>query len=406
MSTPLSSHSTTPVRPVMVHSHDHVPPFGGSANDLLNVVHVINGEHFSGAERVQLHLAHRLPETGFVSDFVCIKPNAFPEHFDAPVGMLQNLPMRNRFSFSVAYQVARFAKHRHAKLLHAHTPRSAMIASIASRIAKLPWVYHVHSPAARDSTRPWLNRFNYWAERLSLKNCVHQITVSNSLRREVLRTGWFENRVTVVHNGVPAATLVRTTREPNDGTWTLGMIALMRPRKGLETLLDALRCVLNAGLPVRLRCIGSFETESYQRSIMARVDQLKLRDAIDFTGFTRDIAGELMRLDALVLPSLFGEGLPMVVLEAMAAGVPVIATSVEGTPEAIRHNVEGLLAEPGSPGSLAAQIAGLVQGDFHWEDLSHAANKRHAECFSDRAMAQGVAEVYRRVLKLHSAVNL
>ena len=62
----------------------------------------------------------------------------------------------------------------------------------------------------------------------------------------------------------------------------------------------------------------------------------------------------------MVLPSLFGEGLPMVVLEAMAAGLPVIATRVEGTPEAITHGVEGLLAEPRDPESLSAAIESLV----------------------------------------------
>ena len=67
-------------------------------------------------------------------------------------------------------------------------------------------------------------------------------------------------------------------------------------------------------------------------------------------------------MDLFVLPSLFGEGLPMVVLEAMAAGVPVVATRVPGVPEAIRHGQDGVLVDPGDADDLAQAIAGVVNG--------------------------------------------
>ena len=81
---------------------------------------------------------------------------------------------------------------------------------------------------------------------------------------------------------------------------------------------------------------------------MTLVEKLGVGDAIEWTGFTQNIAAELRVMDLFVLPSLFGEGLPMVVLEAMAAGLPVVASRVEGVPEAIRHREEGLLVEPAS----------------------------------------------------------
>ena len=99
-----------------------------------------------------------------------------------------------------------------------------------------------------------------------------------------------------------------------------------------------------------------------------------------------------------ILPSLFGEGLPMVVLEAMAAGLPVIASNVEGVPEAIRDDREGLLVEPGLPQSLAGAIEDLTSGKLHYAAMSRAAQARHAECFSAEIMAQRVAEVYDDVL--------
>lgn len=88
----------------------------------------------------------------------------------------------------------------------------------------------------------------------------------------------------------------------------------------------------------------------------------------------------------------------MVVLEAMAAGLPVIATRVEGTPEAITDGVEGLLAEPRNPDSLALKIEELVSGVHDWSNLSARAKQRHAKDFSDQSMARHTAGVYRKVV--------
>jgi len=104
-------------------------------------------------------------------------------------------------------------------------------------------------------------------------------------------------------------------------------------------------------------------------------------------------------MDLMILPSLFGEGLPMVLLEAMAAGVPVVASHVEGVPEAIVHRKNGLLVEPASVSQLASAIEEIVCGDqLDYAQLSENATQRHAECFSARAMASDVAEVYQEVL--------
>jgi glycosyltransferase involved in cell wall biosynthesis len=90
--------------------------------------------------------------------------------------------------------------------------------------------------------------------------------------------------------------------------------------------------------------------------------------------------------------------LPMVVLEAMAAGLPVVASRVEGVPEAVVHRETGLLVEANSVSQLARSIEEMVGGDVDYTALSRGARARHAERFSDTAMAAGVSEVYRRVL--------
>jgi glycosyltransferase involved in cell wall biosynthesis len=246
-----------------------------------------------------------------------------------------------------------------------------------------------------------VNSINAWIERRSLSNCAHLITVSESLRNDCILAGYHPRRVTVVHNGVPAICYDRSETPKPGGRWVLGMVALMRPRKGLEVAIDALSRLRAVDHDVVLRCIGPFETEEYRHEIDRQIAQLKLGDRIEQVGFQSDVPLALSKLDAMLLPSLYGEGLPMVVLEAMAAGLPVVATAVEGTPEAIRNGVDGLLAEPASATDLAFQIERLVTGKIDWNACATSARARHAESFSDWAMSRGVASVYRQVIEKH-----
>jgi len=370
----------------------------------IRVLHVVNGEHFAGAERVQSHLGRCLPKYGVRADFACVKPGRFADAVDsaeAKWGVAHRLPMRNRFDLSVVKRMAQTALSGGYDLLHAHTPRTAMITAMVARLTGLPWVYHVHSPAARDSSQRMVNSINAWIERRSLSGCDHLITVSESLRNDCILAGYHPTRVTVVHNGVPAICYDRSETPKPGGRWVLGMVALMRPRKGLEVAIDALSRLRAVDHDVVLRCIGPYETPEYRRDIDRQIAELKLGDRVEQVGFQSDVPLALSQLDAMLLPSLYGEGLPMVVLEAMAAGLPVVATAVEGTPEAIRNGIDGLLAEPASATDLAFQIERLVTGKVDWHACAKAARARHAESFSDWAMSRGVACVYQDVLESH-----
>jgi glycosyltransferase involved in cell wall biosynthesis len=149
---------------------------------------------------------------------------------------------------------------------------------------------------------------------------------------------------------------------------------------------------------VRLRAVGGFETPEYKAQVLSLAERLGLADAIDWIGFTRNVNRELAKINLFALPSLFGEGLPMVVLEAMAAGLPVVASRVEGVPAAVVHRETGLLVEPDSVSQLAQAIEEVVTGGVDYGALSRGARARHAESFSDTTMAAGVANVYREVL--------
>lgn len=366
----------------------------------LRVLHLVNGEHFSGAERVQSHLGRCLPELSVRADFACVKPGKFADlvrEQGGKWGQCFDAKMKNRIDLRAAWKVRHLVRQTGYHLMHAHTPRTAMVASIASRLTGVPWIYHVHSPAARDSPNVLTNYVNAGVEKLSLRGCSHLITVSESLRLDCIRRGSKEEDVSVVHNGVPAICPSRSSTPVIGGRWVIGMVALMRPRKGLEVVLEAI-AKLRERHDVVLRIIGPFESKEYETAIDDQIARLQISDLIQRVGFTQDVPAELAKLDAMVLPSLFGEGLPMVVLEAMAAGLPVVATRVEGTPEAVTDGVEGLLADPRDAESLAEKIEELVSGVHDWTKMSQAAFQRHAKDFSDLAMARGTANVYRKVL--------
>lgn len=364
----------------------------------LSVLHLINGEHFSGAERVQQLLGKRLPECGVTIDFACLKPGKFYDLCDLSPDSVFSVHMKGRFDRDVTNRVTNLAKAGEYDLIHAHTPRSAMIASRVAKKLSIPWIYHVHSPTARDSSRSMLNRINDVVERWSLRNCSKIITVSRSLRRELLERGMERTRVACIPNGVPIVTPIDAVSRTEQTTWKLGMIALFRPRKGLEVLLEALRQWPSSGPKIELDVIGGFECEDYHREMLRLVEQYRLQSIVSFSGFTKDIAGRLANLDGMVLPSLYGEGMPMVVLEALAAAVPVIATSVEGTPEVVRDGIEGYLAEPRNAISLRDALVRFTSDRRTWVQLSSQALAQHRERYSDLQMAKATAAVYRRLI--------
>ncbi|MFI4876183.1 MAG: glycosyltransferase [Blastopirellula sp. JB062] len=365
---------------------------------LTKVLHLINGEHFSGAERVQDLLGLRLPEFGYQADFACVKPGKFMTARQATASRVIELPMRRRFDLWQARRIAQIVREEGYEILHAHTPRTALLAMTAVRVCQAKFVYHVHSPTSRDSTRRWRNWINQQVESWAMTQADRLIAVSGSLSRHLASLRVDSRKVRVVRNGVPPLAEI-PPRETPAGSWTLGCVALFRPRKGIEVLLQALANLRNQGHEVRLRAVGPFETPQYQREIESLSQQLQLDEAVDWSGFTQDVNHELSQMDLFVLPSLFGEGLPMVVLEAMAAGVPVVASDVEGVCEAIRPEIDGMLAAPADAGDLTQKILAIISGRVSWSALRAAAIERQRDAFSDRSMAAATAAVYDELVR-------
>lgn len=372
------------------------------SEDTLPVLHVINGEFYAGAERVQDLLAGRLPDLGYRVDFACLKEGDFAIRRRSTGAGLHLFPMKSRFDIATAASIARLARRGGHRIIHTHTVRTALVGGIAARLAGVSMVHHVHSPAESDTEVAARNARNALVERLALRGATRLICVSSSLERYVLARGARPERIGTVWNGVPMSALMRPERAPG-APLTLGTMALFRPRKGLEVLLEALALLRKQGCEAMLRAVGAFETTAYRDEVLQRAEQLGVSGCVEWTGFAEDIADALRRMHVFVLPSLYGEGTPMVLLEAMAAGLPVVATRVEGVPSVLRDGVDGVLVRPGHVEDLLRALRGLADGGIDGAVLGDSARARQRERFCDLEMARGVAEIYGELLDARGA---
>lgn len=360
------------------------------------VLHLINGEFYSGAERVQDLLGLSLPRYGWDVGFACLRPGRFAGERRAREAAIFDVPMNSRFDFSPVGAVSKLLVDGGYDLLHTHTPRAALIGRFAAARAGVPMVHHVHSPTRRDTENRVRNIVNSLAENFSLSRAKRLIAVSSSLRHYLLDCRFSEKLISVVQNGVPVIKPESQWALPK-AEWVIGTVALFRPRKGLEVLLEALSQLIKSGMPVRLRAVGGFETTEYQKNVLGLVESLGIGDYIEWTGFTSNVNAEFEKMHAFVLPSLYGEGLPMVVIEAMAAGLPVIGSKVEGIPEVLGDDEFGFVVEPGNSRAMKDVILRLITTG-QARDIAVAGHARQRDHFSDDAMARGVAGVYREVL--------
>lgn len=365
--------------------------------DTLPVLHVINAEFYAGAERVQDLLAGRLPDLGYRVEFACLKEGEFAARRRNASAPLHPLPMKSRFDIGTAAAIARLARRGGHRIIHTHTVRGALVGAVAARLAGVPMVHHVHSPAESDTEVAARNIRNALVERIALRGAARLICVSSSLEHYLLSRGARPERISTIWNGVPVSSLMRPERAPGQPL-VLGTMALFRPRKGVEILLEALAQLRKLGCDATVYAVGAFETPAYRDEILRRAEQLGLSGCVEWAGFTEDIGAALNRMHVFVLPSLYGEGTPMVLLEAMAAGLPVVATRVEGVPSVLRGGVDGVLVRPGNVDDLLQALRGLAHGEIDGDALGDNARARQRERFCDLEMARGVAEIYSEML--------
>ncbi len=362
------------------------------------VLHLVNGEHYAGAERVQDLLALSLPGQGYQVEFATLLPGRFAAARRSQEVPLHAFTMRGKLDLRPAMHVARLLKAGGFCCLHTHTPRSVMVGRFAASLAGVPLVHHLHGQTATEVRGAWKTRLYARLEKRSFAKAAKVIAVSETSRQYLLRLNVPAAQITVVANGVPSPALLAPRAVPAE-PWTLGTVGLFRPRKGLETLLAALSMIKDRGGRLRWRGIGPFETPEYEAEVRALVDRLELGDVVRFPGFCHDVPAALAELDLFVFPSILAEGMPMVVLEALGAGVPVLASRVDGVTDILRHDETGWLVPPGDPAALADTLDALVRGQLDWQRVRQQAHALQRQQYSDASMAAGVAAIYDQILQ-------
>jgi glycosyltransferase involved in cell wall biosynthesis len=217
------------------------------------------------------------------------------------------------------------------------------------------------------------------------------VVPSHALARFLAARGFPPDKIRVIPNAVTVR-----RREPRDrnGAFVVGTAALLEPRKGIDVLIDASARVAGE---VRLEIFGdgsvrgALEARAREAGIPAR-----------FHGYVSDAPARLGELDVFALPS-FAENLPMAILEAMAWGLPVVATRVGGVPELVADGVTGLLVEPGDRDGLAAAIELLCQDRALCAELGTAGARRISDEFDSGVIAARMVSLYEERLQAREA---
>lgn len=230
-------------------------------------------------------------------------------------------------------------------LLHTHLGYADVLGGLASRALGVSAVSTIHLAGWIGTPR---ERVMYRLTALARRHCAARvIAVSDAARRTYLETGWDRpERVVTVHNGIVdaaepgAGAAVRRELGIAPDELVVAMVGVLRGWKGHEPAADAVRTLLGRFPRVRLLIVGDGPRRG---EIEAAVGGLGER--VLFTGYRHDVAAVLDAADVLLHPSLY-DAFPTALLEAMAAGVPVVATAVGGIPEAVAHGETGFLISP------------------------------------------------------------
>jgi glycosyltransferase involved in cell wall biosynthesis len=351
----------------------------------MRIVHLVIGGDVAGGQLVALRLARAAQARGDEVAFVAPERGLFTELAAREGFPVEILPLRRSFQLGAAWRLARLLRRQRAEVLHTHTLAAAnALARLAGAAVRVPVVSHLHiENRFRPATRRLLARLDNATARLAAR----LVAVSEDTKRAYERQGYPRGRIEVVYNGVdlPANGVYRR----NDPA-RIGEVARLCDVKGQRELLQAL-----ARLPEARLVLAGRDLErggAYQDELEREAEQLGIRERVEF-GFHEDVPALLETLDVVALPS-WTEGLPLVLLEAMARGRPVVATPVGGTPELVTDGETGLLVPPRHPEALAEALRRVLDDPELARRLGEAARARVAERFTAAEQTRRVLEIY------------
>lgn len=355
----------------------------------MKIVHVETGMHLYGGAQQVAYLLAGLAGQGIDNVLVCPPGAAIGQHFSGSRIRVIETPCAGDLDLGFMLRLRRVLREERPDLVHLHSRRGAdVLGGIAARLAGVPAILsrRVDNPESR------------LVAALKYRLYARVVCISQGIADVLLSEGVPADKVVVVRSAVDAAPW--TNPEPREAFChefgvradapILGVVAQLIERKGHHFLFEAL-----AGLKDQQDfSLVVFGQGPRREALEQEARDLGLADRIRFAGFRKDLPRWLGGLDLLVHPALM-EGLGVSLLQASAAGVPIIASRAGGMPEAVRDGVNGLLVAPGDTAALRLALQKMLAEPAERRAQGQRGIQLIASEFSVDTMMQGNLALYR-----------
>ena len=340
----------------------------------LTVAYILTPISFGGSEKVSLNFLRTVDRSRFdIRPVLLIRPWETEPYFEQEINTLgytcEKVPVALDPSGGplrvprVVWRLLSILKGTPFDLVHTHGYFADICGFLPAYFLKIKHVSTCHGFIETDKK---LRTYNY-LDKIILRSCRKVIAVSGEIRTELINSGISSTRIQVIPNAVKSSydeneLSVRRNEKREmlgvaPGMHVVGYLGRLSEEKGLAFLVQAIARLYVASIPVKLLIVG----DGPQRASLEKLVKEKgIENEVIFTGFQTDIENWIFTFDIFALPSLT-EGTPMALLEAMALGIPVVASAVGGVPKIINNLINGLLIEPEDSDSMEKAIKLLVE---------------------------------------------
>ncbi|MFH1502691.1 MAG: glycosyltransferase [Candidatus Eisenbacteria bacterium] len=286
-------------------------------------------------------------------------------------------------------------------VVHTHSSKAGIVGRFAARLARVPHIVHtVHGWGFHEHMHPLLRGFYVALERIMQPWTNPLVSVSERTTRVGLEASiGDESSYRLIRSGIPLSRFRadearrRATRDAfgfGERSPVVGSVGRLSPQKNPHDFLRAADLLRRERPDVRFLYVGD---GPLREGIEAEAARMGLGESLVLAGIRGDVPDLLRAIDVFVLTSLW-EGLPRVVLQALATGVPVVAYDVAGIREVVVSDVNGFLVEPGEPEQVARHVARIISDEALRERMGRAAVERFHPSFSEAGMIGDLEDLY------------
>lgn len=277
-------------------------------------------------------------------------------------------------------------------VVHLHSSKAGIIGRLVAKSLSIPAIFTAHGWAFTEGVSPKRRKLYRVIEKLMARFTSKIIAVSEYDRQLALKLGVGNSQlIDTIHNGMPDNRVIRVVRDSEDVVKIIMVARFERP-KDQCALIRALSLLKN--LDWELELVGDGPELS---SASLLVDKLELSSRISFSGACKNVADRLATSDIFVLISSW-EGLPLTILEAMRTGLPVIASSVGGVPEAVQHSQTGMLVGANDEQALVKALSALLMSPKLRHEMGDCGKARFESNFTFNKMLKKTLDVYGEVV--------